>query len=122
MPTTSKYNKTNNGGIYSENQIQKDDIYCAAYCLYVLYFTQNLDFKNAVLNWYYQTFKPNERKKLKVIQLSSKSIHKMKIRKAREAPPEHSVLIQMVCEASKAVSMKIITKRKIIKTIPRIHK
>ena len=30
-----------------------------AYCLYVLYLTQIIGFKNAVLNLYYQTFKPN---------------------------------------------------------------
>ena len=41
-------------GIYSEYQIQKDDSYCAAYCLYVLYLTQIIGFKNAVLNLYYQ--------------------------------------------------------------------
>ena len=46
-------------GIYSEYQIQKDDSYCAAYCLYVLYLTQIIGFKNAVLNLYYQTFKLN---------------------------------------------------------------
>ena len=40
--------------IYSEYQIQKDDSYCAAYCLYVLYLTQIIGFKNAVLNLYYQ--------------------------------------------------------------------
>ena len=45
-------------GLYSEYQIQKDDSYCAAYCLYVLYLTQIIGFKNAVLNLYYQTFKP----------------------------------------------------------------
>ena len=44
-------------GIYSEYQIQKDDSYCAAYCLYVLYLTQIIGFKKAVLNLYYQTFK-----------------------------------------------------------------
>ena len=41
-------------GIYSEYQIQKDDSYCAAYCLYVLYLTNIIGFKNAVLNLYYQ--------------------------------------------------------------------
>ena len=41
-------------GIYSEYQIQKDDSYCAAFCLYVLYLTQIIGFKNAVLNLYYQ--------------------------------------------------------------------
>ena len=48
-----------NNGIYSEYQIQKDDSYCAAYCFYVLYLTQIIGFKNAVLNLYYQTFKLN---------------------------------------------------------------
>ena len=47
-------------GLYSEYQIQKDDSYCAAYCLYVLYLTQSIGFKNAVLNLYYQTFKLNK--------------------------------------------------------------
>ena len=47
-------------GIYSEFQIQKNDSYCAAYCLYTLYLTQILGFKNAVLNLYYQTFKFNK--------------------------------------------------------------
>ena len=41
-------------GIYSEYRIQKDDSYCAAYCLYVLYLTNIIGFKNAVLNLYYQ--------------------------------------------------------------------
>ena len=40
--------------IYSEYQIQKNDSYCAAYCLDVLYLTQIIGFKNAVLNLYYQ--------------------------------------------------------------------
>ena len=40
-----------NNGFNSENQIQKNDCYCAAYCLYVLYLTTNIiGFKNAVLN------------------------------------------------------------------------
>ena len=47
-------------GFYSEYQIQKKDSYCAAYCLYVFYLTQIIGFKNAVLNLYYQTFKPNK--------------------------------------------------------------
>ena len=41
-------------GIYSEHQIQKNDSYCAAYCLYILFLTQILDFENPVLNLYYQ--------------------------------------------------------------------
>ena len=47
-----------NIGQYSEYQIQKNDSYCALYCLYVLYLTQIIGFKNAILNLYYQTFKP----------------------------------------------------------------
>ena len=47
-------------GIYSEYQIQTNDSYCAAYCLYVLYLTQNIGFKNAVLNLYYQVFMNNK--------------------------------------------------------------
>ena len=43
-----------NNGIYSEHQIQTNDSYCAAYCLYTLYLTQILGFKNAVLNLYHQ--------------------------------------------------------------------
>ena len=46
-------------GIYSEYQIQTDDSYCAAYCLYVLYPTNIIGFKSAVLYLFYQTFKPN---------------------------------------------------------------
>ena len=49
-----------NKGIYSEYQIQKDDSHCAVYCLYVLYLTKILGFKNTVLNLYYQTFKLNK--------------------------------------------------------------
>ena len=47
-------------GIYSEYQIQKNDSSCAAYCLYVLYLTNTIGFKNALLNLYYQTFKLNK--------------------------------------------------------------
>ena len=36
-------------GFYSEYQIQKND----SYCLYVLYLTQILGFKNAVLKLFY---------------------------------------------------------------------
>ena len=46
-------------GTYSEYKIQKDDSYCASYCLYVLYLTQVIGFKNAVLSLYYQTFQQN---------------------------------------------------------------
>ena len=45
-----------NRGIYSENQIQKNDSCCAAYCLYVFYLSNLLGFINAELNLYYQTF------------------------------------------------------------------
>ena len=47
-------------GVYSEYQIQKNDSFCAAYCLYVLHLTNTIGFKNAVLNLYYQTFKLNK--------------------------------------------------------------
>ena len=39
-------------GFHSEYQIQKKESFCAAYCLYVLYLTNILGFKNAVLNLY----------------------------------------------------------------------
>ena len=44
--------------LYSEYQIQKNDSYCASYCLYIIYLTKVLcfDFKSAVLNLYYQKF------------------------------------------------------------------
>ena len=50
-PPTNIHNHIKKG-IYSEYQIQKNDSYCAAYCLYVLYLTQIIGFKNAVLNLY----------------------------------------------------------------------
>ena len=49
-----------NNGFCSEYQIQKNDSYCAAYCLYVLYLTNIIAFKNAVLNLYYQVFMNNK--------------------------------------------------------------
>ena len=52
-PPTNIFNHIKKG-IYSEYQIKKNDSYCAAYCLYVLYLTQIIGFKNAVLNIYYQ--------------------------------------------------------------------
>ena len=48
------------GGILSEYQIQKDDSYYAAFCLYALYLTRVIGFKNAILNLCYQTFKLNK--------------------------------------------------------------
>ena len=44
--------------LYSEYQIQKNDSFCASYCLYIIYLTEvlGIDFKSAVLNWYYQRF------------------------------------------------------------------
>ena len=43
---------------YSEYQIQKNDSFCASYCLYVNYLTKviGIDFKSAVLNLYCQRF------------------------------------------------------------------
>ena len=65
-PPTNILNHINNG-IHSEYKYQKNDSYCAAYCLYVLYLTNTTGFKNAVLNLYYQAFKLNAklRKKLR---------------------------------------------------------
>ena len=42
--------------LYSEYQIQKNDSYCASYCLYIIYLTKvlGINFKFAVLNLYYQ--------------------------------------------------------------------
>ena len=42
--------------LYSEYQIQKNDSFCASYCLYIIYLTNmiGIDFKSAVLNFYYQ--------------------------------------------------------------------
>ena len=50
--------KQNGYCLYSEYQIQKNDSYCASYCLYVIYLTKvlGIDFKSAVLNLYYQRF------------------------------------------------------------------
>ena len=48
--------KRNGHCLYSEDQIQKNDSFCASYCLHILYLTKVLgvDFKSAVLNLYYQ--------------------------------------------------------------------
>ena len=50
--------KRNGHCLYSEYQIQKNDSYCASYCLYIIYLTKvlDIDFKSAVLNLYYQRF------------------------------------------------------------------
>ena len=51
--------KRNGYCLYSEYQIQKNDSFCASYCLYIIYLTKviGLDFKNSVLNLYYQMIK-----------------------------------------------------------------
>ena len=48
--------KRNGYCLYSEYQIQKNDSYCASYCLYIIYLTKvlGIDFKSAVLKLYYQ--------------------------------------------------------------------
>ena len=48
--------KRNGYCLYSEYQIQKNDNFCASYCLYIIYLTKviGMDFKSAVLNLYYQ--------------------------------------------------------------------
>ena len=50
--------KRNGYCLYSEYQIQKNDSFCASYCLYIIYLTEvlGIDFKSAVLNLYYQRF------------------------------------------------------------------
>ena len=50
--------KRNGYCLYSEYQIQKNDSFCASYCLYIIYLTKvlEIDFKSAVLNLYYQRF------------------------------------------------------------------
>ena len=48
--------KRNGYCLYSEYRIQKNDSFCASYCLYIIYLTKvlDIDFKSAVLNLYYQ--------------------------------------------------------------------
>ena len=48
--------KRNGYCLYSEYQIQKNDSFCASYCLYIIYLTKvlGIDLKSAVLNLYYQ--------------------------------------------------------------------
>ena len=48
--------KRNGHCLYSENQIQKNDRFCASYCLFIIYLVKvlGIDFKSAVLNLYYQ--------------------------------------------------------------------
>ena len=48
--------KRNGFCLYSEYQIQKNDSYCASYCLYIIYSTKVLgvDFESAVLKIFYQ--------------------------------------------------------------------
>ena len=50
--------KRNGYCLYSEYQIQKNDSFCASYCLYIIYLTKvlGIDFKSAVLNLFYQRF------------------------------------------------------------------
>ena len=50
--------KRNGYCLYSEYQIQRNDSFCASYCLYIIYLTKVLciDFKSAVLKLYYQRF------------------------------------------------------------------
>ena len=51
--------KRNGYCLYSDYQIQKNDSFCASYCLYIIYLTKvlGIDFKNSVLNLYYQMIK-----------------------------------------------------------------
>ena len=47
--------KRNGYCLYSQCQIQKNDSFCASYCLYIIYWTKvlGIDFKSAVLNLSY---------------------------------------------------------------------
>ena len=58
-PPLNKLSPINNG-FCSDYQIQKNDSYCAKYCLYVLYLTNIIGFQNTVLNVYYQVFMNNK--------------------------------------------------------------
>ena len=52
-----KFFKNRNGYcLFSEYQIQKNDSFCAMFCLYIIYLTKVLrvDFKSAFLKLYYQ--------------------------------------------------------------------
>ena len=53
--------KRNRHCLYSEYQIQKNESFCASYCLYIIYLKKvlGIDFKFAVLNLYYQRFSLN---------------------------------------------------------------
>ena len=50
--------KRNGYCLYSEYEIQKNDSFCASYCLYKIYLTKviGIDFISAVLNLFYQRF------------------------------------------------------------------
>ena len=50
--------KRNGHCSYSDYQIQKNDRFCASYCIYILYLTKvlGIDFKSANLNLFYQRF------------------------------------------------------------------
>ena len=53
----SKFIKKRNGFcLYSEYQIQKNDSFCASYCLYIIHLTKVLSivFETSVLNLYYE--------------------------------------------------------------------
>ena len=48
--------KRNGYCLYSDYQIQKNDSFCAIYCLYIIYLTNvlGIDFKYSAVNLYYQ--------------------------------------------------------------------
>ena len=50
--------KRNGYCLYSEYQTQKNDSFCASYCLYLIYLTKvlGIDSKSVVLNLFYQRF------------------------------------------------------------------
>ena len=50
--------KRNRYCLYSDNQIQKNDSFCASYCLYLIHLVKvlGIDFKSAVFNLFHQRF------------------------------------------------------------------
>ena len=51
--------KRNGYCLYSEYQVQKNDSFCASYCLYIIYLRNvlGIDFRSGVLNLYHQMMK-----------------------------------------------------------------
>ena len=85
---------------YSEYQIQKDDSFCSMYYLYVLYLTQIIGFKNAVLNLYYQTFYHEEMKKIITYSAQFKIIQPVQNHPNRAKLAPHEIEKCQQCQQS----------------------